>query len=384
MITNRNCTAAGWGGAKRCIARSRPNRAGRYFGCLLLWLATLGSWAQAPQLKLDLQGSLSPLSDPTVIYLQAGATTGFDNDYDASKLPNPNGLNLASLTPAGQQLAVSALPPGVFATPFTVSLSVAGPGDDQYTLTASQLIDFGFSDVYLVDADLQTRQLLTLGTAYSFELNSANTNGTYVTSRFSLVFEPTGLAPLPVVLTAFAAQRQGADGLLTWTTASEQHNAYFQVESSLNGSTFTALGRVGGAGTTTTAHAYQYLDADLARYAAPRVYYRLRQVDTDGTSTYSPVRTLAVPQATALAVAVAASSGQSASGLTLAITTSQPGPATWLLTDGLGRIVARQEILLSASATTHLPIELSGCAPGLYIVRVQQEQQHQTLKVVRQ
>ena len=384
MIANRNCAAAEWGGTKGCIARSRPNRAGRYFGCLLLWLAALGSWAQAPQLQLDLQGSLSPLSDPTVIYLQAGATTGFDNDYDASKLPNPNGLNLSSLTPTGQQLAVSALPPSAFAIPFTVGLSVAGPDDDQYTLTVSKLVYFGFSDVYLIDADLQTRQLLTLGTAYAFELNRANTGGTLVTSRFSLVFEPTGLVPLPVVLTAFAAQRQGADGLLTWTTASEQHNAYFQVESSPDGSTFTALGRVGGAGTTTTAHAYQYLDADLARYAAPRVYYRLRQVDTDGTSTYSPVRTLAVPQATALAVAVAASSGQSASGLTLAITTSQPGPATCLLTDGLGRLVAQQELILSTGATTHLPIELSGYAPGLYILRVQQGQQQQTLKVVRQ
>jgi hypothetical protein len=384
MAISGQCTVAEWGSAKGRGARIRPSQLGRCLGCLLLWLAALGSWAQTPLLQLDLQGTVSSLADPTFIYVQTGATTGFDNDYDASKLPNPNGLNLASLTPAGQQLAISALPPGVFATPFTVDLFVGVPQDDQYTLTVSQLASFGFSTIYLVDALLQTRQLLAAGSTYSFALNGANTGGTYITTRFSLVFEPTGIAPLPVSLVAFAAQRHAADGLLTWVTASELHNAYFQVESSIDGAVFAALGRVAGAGTSSAAHTYQFRDANLARYAAPQVYYRLRQVDTDGTSTYSPVRALAVPRAPALAVVMVASPGQSASGLTLAISTSQPGPATWLLTDGLGRVVAQQELLLGASTTTQLPIELSGCAPGLYVLRVQQGQQRQTLKVVHQ
>jgi hypothetical protein len=189
---------------------------------------------------------------------------------------------------------------------------------------------------------------------------------------------------LPVVLTAFAAQRQGADGLLTWATASELHNAYFQVESSADGATFTALGRVAGAGTSGAAHAYQFLDANLARYAAPQVYYRLRQVDTDGTSTYSPVRTLAVPPAAALSVAVVPGGAGPTEGLTLAVATNQAGPATWLLTDGLGRVVRQQETALRIGTTTLPPIGLAGLTPGLYVVRVQQGQQHQTLKLIRQ
>ena len=102
-------------------------------------------------------------------------------------------------------------------------------------------------------------------------------------------------APLPVTLVRFAANRQGADGLLTWTTASELRNAYFEVESSLDGSTFRSLSRVAGHGTSSQAHYYQYADVSLTRYAAPVVYYRLRQADTDGTSTYSPVQALSVP-----------------------------------------------------------------------------------------
>jgi hypothetical protein len=351
---------------------------------VVFWLMALSSRAQRPLLQLDLQGAASALSDPTIVYVQAGATTGFDSDYDAAKLPNSTGLNLASLTPAGQQLAISGLPPSAFATTFAVSLFVGVPQDDQYTLTVSRLANFSFSDVYLVDTQLQTRQLLAVGSTYAFTLNAANTGGTYFTNgRFSLVFEPAA-APLPVVLVAFAARRQGADGQLTWATASERQNAYFQVESSPDGTAFTALGRVAGAGTTTAAHAYQFSDLNLARYAAPQVYYRLRQVDADGSSTYSPVRPLAVPRATSLAVQVVPGLGQPITEITLAVDTDQPGPATCLLTDGRGRVVSQQEVALRAGTTTLPSFSIASLAPGLYVLRVQQGQQHQTLTMMRQ
>jgi hypothetical protein len=351
---------------------------------VVFWLMALSSRAQRPLLQLDLQGAASALSDPTIVYVQAGATTGFDSDYDAAKLPNSTGLNLASLTPAGQQLAISGLPPSAFATTFAVSLFVGVPQDDQYTLTVSRLANFSFSDVYLVDTQLQTRQLLAVGSTYAFTLNAANTGGTYFTNgRFSLVFQPAA-APLPVVLVAFAARRQGADGQLTWATASERQNAYFQVESSPDGTAFTALGRVAGAGTTTAAHAYQFSDLNLARYAAPQVYYRLRQVDADGSSTYSPVRPLAVPRATSLAVQVVPGLGQPITEITLAVDTDQPGPATCLLTDGRGRVVSQQEVALRAGTTTLPSFSIASLAPGLYVLRVQQGQQHQTLTMMRQ
>lgn len=130
-----------------------------------------------------------------------------------------------------------------------------------------------------------------------------------------------------------------------------------------------------GAGTSAAAHAYQFLDVDLAHYAAPQVYYRLRQVDTDGTNAYSPVCALAVPHVAALSVVVVpGGAGSPAEGLTLAVATDQPGPAIWLLTDGLGRVVRQQETALRIGTTTLLPIGLAGLAPGLYVVRVQQGQ----------
>lgn len=99
-------------------------------------------------------------------------------------------------------------------------------------------------------------------------------------------------APLPVQLVAFTARATAATAVqLAWTTASEVKSASFAVERSYNGVTFTELGRVDAAGSSTTTRTYSYLDAALPA-GAGTCYYRLRQLDLDGTATYSPVRTV--------------------------------------------------------------------------------------------
>jgi hypothetical protein len=343
------------------------------------------SHAQAPQVRLDLLTASSNLSDQAFVYVEANATAGFDAAYDASKLSNPNGLNLSSLIAGGQQLAINGLPPSAFAVPLIVNLFVGIPQDDTYRLQVGVLSNFGFANVYLVDAQLQTRQLLAAGTTYTFVLTGAATGGTYATStRFSLVFEPTTQpVPLPVALVSFTAQAQGADGLLRWTTASELHNDYFVIESATDGVHFQPLGQVAGHGTSTQAHTYSFTDANLERYAGPQVYYRLRQVDTNGTAAYFAVRTVAVPTAPALLVQAFPNPVAAAAAVALAVRTSQAGPATLLLTDAQGRLVAQQQVLLPAGATT-LPLPGgAGLAPGLYLLRVQQGAQQQVLKLMQ-
>lgn len=192
-----------------------------------------------------------------------------------------------------------------------------------------------------------------------------------------------GTAPLPVTLVRFAVQHQQGDGLLTWATASESHNAYFEAESSADGITFHPLGRVVGAGNTNQTHAYQFSDANLARYGAAVVYYRLRQVDTDGTSTYSPVHTLALPTGVVAMETFPAPlpAGQS---LSLRISAPRVGLASLLVTDALGRSVWQQPLnLLTSSATISLP-QATQWKQGLYILRVQQGSWQQVAKVTRE
>ena len=102
--------------------------------------------------------------------------------------------------------------------------------------------------------------------------------------RFVLRLTPE---PLPVELTAFEATQQ-ADGItLTWQTASEQNNAGFEVQrQSAESGAWEALRFVEGAGTTSAPQDYRFRDAQPP--FADSLVYRLKQVDTDGTTAFSP------------------------------------------------------------------------------------------------
>ena len=88
---------------------------------------------------------------------------------------------------------------------------------------------------------------------------------------------------VPVELTSFTATVNGNDVQLIWRTATEKNNSGFHVErKSL--SEFEAVGFVAGAGTTTEPMSYSYSDINLN---PGTYYYRLKQIDFDGTFEYS-------------------------------------------------------------------------------------------------
>ena len=167
--------------------------------------------------------------------------------------------------------------------------------------------------------------------------------------------------PLPVELAAFSAEARGPVAHLTWITASEKNNAGFEVEASADGRAFSRLGWVPGRGNSTAAHTYQFDDGTLATAPGPLVYYRLRQLDADGTATFSPVRTVAVPTDRPIQLQVWPNPARS----TVAVGGGVPGQPVLLL-DLAGRV------LLSAVLPAQGPLQLAlpaGLAPGMYVVR---------------
>lgn len=92
---------------------------------------------------------------------------------------------------------------------------------------------------------------------------------------------------LPVELTVFRGEllSKGAS-LLEWETATEIDNDYFDLEYSTNGQDFAFLSRIEGNGNTSTTSRYNFEHSNLL---GEMNYYRLKQVDFDGTSTYSSV-----------------------------------------------------------------------------------------------
>ncbi len=89
--------------------------------------------------------------------------------------------------------------------------------------------------------------------------------------------------PLPVQLVNFSAAAQNCDVLVKWTTASEENNSHFEIETSSNGTSYTSVVRVNGNGTTNQTNNYE---KSIAVNPGAN-YIRLKQVDIDGKSTYS-------------------------------------------------------------------------------------------------
>jgi hypothetical protein len=91
---------------------------------------------------------------------------------------------------------------------------------------------------------------------------------------------------LPVELTSFVANVVKNNTMLHWTTATETNNSGFEIERNTKGVNFTSVAFVDGNGTTTAYSSYSYTDRNLE----PGTYfYRLKQIDFDGTFEYSNV-----------------------------------------------------------------------------------------------
>ncbi len=99
------------------------------------------------------------------------------------------------------------------------------------------------------------------------------------------------LSPLPVELTSFSASTSTNGVTLLWNTASEINNHGFEVERSYDGNTFSNVGFVNGAGTSTETHNYTFTDK-LDNNVNGVLYYRLKQVDLNGQCNYSQILTV--------------------------------------------------------------------------------------------
>ncbi|GAA4035841.1 ESPR-type extended signal peptide-containing protein [Hymenobacter glaciei] len=206
------------------------------------------------------------------------------------------------------------------------------------------------------------RSLLVAG-SYPVSITTIDVNGGTNTQVVTLVI---GTAPLPVELTRFEATAAGTDARLSWSTAQELDNAGFQVERSLNGTTYEALGFVAGAGTSSQAHAYAFVDAGVGRQHSGAVYYRLQQRDGSGRATFSPVRTVAFAAGTPLAAQYVALYPNPAATTTTLDLTALTGPSQVTVLDMAGRVVMTRTM---AGGQAHA-FALGSLPDGTYVVLV--------------
>jgi Secretion system C-terminal sorting domain len=121
-------------------------------------------------------------------------------------------------------------------------------------------------------------------TTKTFTLTVTNSVG--VTAKFAVTITAPTTAVYQTVISAFIAGPglKNNSVLLGWTTSSEINNSSFDIERKKGTGVYAKIANVGGIGNSTTPTQYQYTDANLKNGT---YFYRLRQINTNGTSTYS-------------------------------------------------------------------------------------------------
>jgi len=121
--------------------------------------------------------------------------------------------------------------------------------------------------------------------------------GTIQTGAAISTFSPFTLGssssanPLPVTLLSFEVIHKENAALVQWKTASELNNDYFELEKSRDLSSWEVINTKEGAGNSNQLLSYKYDDLSLWNGLQ---YYRLKQVDYDGSEAYSDIKSLFV------------------------------------------------------------------------------------------
>ena len=93
-------------------------------------------------------------------------------------------------------------------------------------------------------------------------------------------------APVPVELTSFSADYNNNSVELHWSTSTETNNRGFSIERKTSNSDWADIGFVSGRGTTTETNFYNFIDDAVS---SNKYYYRLKQIDFDGSFEYSKI-----------------------------------------------------------------------------------------------
>lgn len=172
-------------------------------------------------------------------------------------------------------------------------------------------------------------------------------------------------ATLPVELTSFKGNAKGCDVSLSWSTVSEVNNAHFEVEHSISGKNFTTLKKIEGAGTTLEPQTYSFLHE-----AGTSVnYYRLKQVDFDGSFEYSNTIIVETPCRRNLATVEVFPNLTHSEAVQIQIQSLELGDIQLDIADAQGRrILSRKGTITSGILTES--IDVHNLAPGTYYIYV--------------
>jgi hypothetical protein len=191
-------------------------------------------------------------------------------------------------------------------------------------------------------------------------IGTVTVSGANTFSPWILVAQP---APLPVELLSFEAEVVSQGVELRWSTASEINNDHFTVERSKDAAHFDDLLKIPGAGNSNQTLYYSALDKNPLQGIS---YYRLRQTDFDGTSTWSDVVSVFIGGDEN--VIIFPNPAHDLVGIIFSGNSSE-GNKTIEVTDALGKTIMSESKKVSGKDRMEI-LNTSNFSKGVYLMRI--------------
>ncbi|MEO9483773.1 MAG: hypothetical protein ABJG47_10025 [Ekhidna sp.] len=179
-----------------------------------------------------------------------------------------------------------------------------------------------------------------------------------ITSFGDFTYCTTHTTPLPVELLFFKAIEEENHVSIEWATTSEQNNDFFEIQRADNTLEWEVIGKVFGAGSSSALIEYRFQDTQPILSVA---YYRLRQVDFDGTVSYSAMERVAMTCENFHALIFP-------NPVRRTLYASNCFDSRYInLYNTQGQLVS-DEIKIIANTTAGVMLEVDGLAPGKYVI----------------
>jgi len=198
---------------------------------------------------------------------------------------------------------------------------------------------------------------IRLGTNHIFSGNSPAIVG----PMYADVTTGSGFSPMsvmPVVFISFYLSKENNGIKISWSTASEVNNDHFEILRSYDGINFVSITTVPGKGNTSSISYYSFTDTKMS---SPTAYYRIKQVDVNGTYSLTAISSIKNSEENNIAEIFATSNRN----ITVKFNSVQTAVSVRVINMN-GQAVSQQ----SFNQANYIAFQLNNVGPGVYVVQV--------------
>jgi hypothetical protein len=204
---------------------------------------------------------------------------------------------------------------------------------------------------------------------------------TFDVQGFGGFFLQTFQYPLPLKLLSFAAQLSGTDVKVSWKVADEQDHDHYELERSIDGSSFTSIYSIqpiAGSGN----QRYDFTDIRASLLNTARIFYRLKMIDVSGEADYSKIVVVYLKPPSSPVTRIGPNPFNDK--LEIGLYMPESGKLVIKLTDLYGRCVVQENGQAPKGFSTYVMSKVLPLTPGMYVLTVRAGEQVYSFKIMKQ